>query len=202
MAVEKKRALILDAATRRFVHFGLAKTTMADIAQDLSLSKALLYYYYPDKNALYAAVLERIIQQAFVETKETVGKIDECEKAMMTVLDQRIAFIMKYYNLLDYSYAAMQQIPEEMSPVIKKSHAGQKKVIKDVLEKGMNMGQLKKGDAEEIAEMMIFALEGMRLSVLKNHNELAFPSKVEFDKILKLQKMMAQLLLDGLKIKS
>ncbi|HBI89157.1 MAG TPA: TetR/AcrR family transcriptional regulator, partial [Sphingobacterium sp.] len=50
-----KRIKILEAATRRFAHFGMAKTTMSEIAKDLNFSKALLYYYFPDKNSLYSA---------------------------------------------------------------------------------------------------------------------------------------------------
>ena len=63
MRASKKRSLILEAAIRRFSHFGLAKTTMAEIAQDLSFSKALLYYYYPDKHSLYTAALSHVIEQ-------------------------------------------------------------------------------------------------------------------------------------------
>ena len=46
-----KRQKILEAARRRFAHYGMAKTTMAEIAQDLSFSKALLYYYFQIKIA-------------------------------------------------------------------------------------------------------------------------------------------------------
>ena len=55
---DKKRQLIIDSAIKRFAHFGLSKTTMTEIASDLSMSKALLYYYFPDKISLYSAVLE------------------------------------------------------------------------------------------------------------------------------------------------
>ena len=58
-----KRIKILEAATRRFAHFGMAKTTMSEIAKDLNFSKALLYYYFPDKNSLYSAVFEYVIDK-------------------------------------------------------------------------------------------------------------------------------------------
>src|SRR3546814_112140 len=89
---DKKRTQILEAAKRRFAHFGLAKTTMAEIAQDLSFSKALLYYYFPDKNALYAAVLAHVINQSFEEMDTAVATITDCYEAMMFTLDKRIEF--------------------------------------------------------------------------------------------------------------
>ena len=61
MIQDKKREAIIEAAKKRFSHFGVGKTTMNEIADDLSISKASLYYYFPDKLNLYAAVLQTII---------------------------------------------------------------------------------------------------------------------------------------------
>ncbi|RYZ16531.1 MAG: TetR family transcriptional regulator, partial [Chitinophagaceae bacterium] len=38
MATDQKRESILEAAIRRFAHFGVSKTTMNEIAADLSIS--------------------------------------------------------------------------------------------------------------------------------------------------------------------
>jgi AcrR family transcriptional regulator len=43
------RALILDAAGKRFRHYGYQKTTMSEIASDLSMSTGNLYRFYPSK---------------------------------------------------------------------------------------------------------------------------------------------------------
>ena len=56
---EDKRNNILEIAQKRFGMYGLAKTTMQEIANDLGMSKGSLYYYFPDKERLYAAVLEK-----------------------------------------------------------------------------------------------------------------------------------------------
>lgn len=199
MSSDSKRTLIVEAATKRFIHFGMAKTTMADIAKDLSFSKALLYYYYPDKNSLYTAVLDRVIKHAFEVIEAGLDKIDNCELAMMYVLDKRIAFIMHNYNLLDYTLSALQHVPDEMAPIIRKAHLAQRKTLKLVFDKGVVNGELKEMDTDEMADIMILALEGMRLSILKERNEMVFPSKEEFDKILKLQKKLSMIILDGLR---
>ena len=60
MAQDQKQENIIQAAIKRFAHFGVSKTTMSEIAADLSLSKASLYYYFPDKLNLYAEVLRSI----------------------------------------------------------------------------------------------------------------------------------------------
>ena len=51
---------ILEAAIKRFSHFGVNKTTMTEIADDLAISKPALFYYFQDKNSLIAAVAEKL----------------------------------------------------------------------------------------------------------------------------------------------
>jgi AcrR family transcriptional regulator len=53
---------LLDAAERLFARKGFAATTLRDIAGELSLSHASLYYHFPGgKEDLFAAVTERNI---------------------------------------------------------------------------------------------------------------------------------------------
>ncbi|MBK1439459.1 TetR/AcrR family transcriptional regulator [Parapedobacter sp. ISTM3] len=199
---DKKRTQILEAATRRFAHFGLAKTTMSEIAQDLSFSKALLYYYFPDKNTLYAAVLEHVINQSFEEIEEALPSFNGCHETIMFVLDRRIAFITKYYNLLEHSISAVQQTPNEMASVMADSKVKEKAIISKILQRGVDTGELYVEHMEETAEIMLFALAGMRFSILKDLNGVLFPTKEEFDRILSLQKKMATIFLRGLEVRS
>ncbi len=195
---DKKRTQILEAATRRFAHFGLAKTTMAEIAQDLSFSKALLYYYFPDKNSLYAAVLDYVINQSFAEMEAELSTITDCCEAMMFILDKRIEFVTKFYNLLEHSISAIQQIPDEMACVLEDSKGKEIDAIASILEKGISTGQLRVENVQETAEIMLYALVGMRFSILKDVKGMLFPTKEEFDRILNLQKKMATIFLKGL----
>lgn len=195
---DKKRTQILEAATRRFAHFGLAKTTMSEIAQDLSFSKALLYYYFPDKNALYAAVLEHVMARSFEELENELASIEDCQEAMMFILDKRIAFVTKYYNLLEHSISAVQQMPDEMAHVMENSKEKEVALIRGILQKGVDKGKLVIEDVQETAEIILFALVGMRFSILKDLKGILFPKKDEFDHILQLQKKMATVFLRGL----
>ncbi len=54
---------ILDAAEGLFADKGFAATTIKDIATAASCNSALLYYYFTDKEGLYRAVLERLVQR-------------------------------------------------------------------------------------------------------------------------------------------
>src|SRR3954451_14445369 len=57
---EETRQEILDAAIQEFASEGVAGARTDSIAQAAGVNKALLYYYFGDKEALYAATLEAV----------------------------------------------------------------------------------------------------------------------------------------------
>src|SRR5258707_4389418 len=57
---EESRAAILNAAVAEFSHEGLAGARTDAIARAAKVNKALLYYYFKDKDALYGAVLDHV----------------------------------------------------------------------------------------------------------------------------------------------
>jgi TetR/AcrR family transcriptional regulator len=57
---EESRAAILKAAVGEFAEHGIAGARTDAIARAAHVNKALLYYYFKDKNALYEAVLDHV----------------------------------------------------------------------------------------------------------------------------------------------
>ena len=57
---EQSRAAILNAAVREFAREGVAGARTDAIARAAKVNKALLYYYFEDKEALYGAVLDQV----------------------------------------------------------------------------------------------------------------------------------------------
>src|SRR5258706_15872204 len=57
---EESRAAILKAAVAEFAEHGIAGARTDAIARAAHVNKALLYYYFEDKGALYKAVLDHV----------------------------------------------------------------------------------------------------------------------------------------------
>jgi len=55
------RFRIIDAAERVFAARGYAGATTREIARAAGIRKRMLFYYFPRKDALYRAVLERVV---------------------------------------------------------------------------------------------------------------------------------------------
>jgi TetR/AcrR family transcriptional repressor of mexJK operon len=194
-----KRIKILEAATRRFAHFGMAKTTMSEIAKDLNFSKALLYYYFPDKNSLYSAVFEYVIDKMIEDIEEVIGRGGDFEEIMMYSIDMRVKIINQYYNLFEYTMKMVKELPDELEQVFKESYLREVEIIEKILQIGIDAGEIRVEDINETARILLYSLFGMRMGILKDMKKMLFPTKEEFDHILSLQKKMMKIFLNGLR---
>jgi TetR/AcrR family transcriptional regulator len=59
---EESRAAILRAAAAEFAEHGIDGARTDRIAREARVNKALLYYYFKDKDALYEAVLDQVFR--------------------------------------------------------------------------------------------------------------------------------------------
>lgn len=194
---DKKRELIIEAALKRFAHFGLSKTTMTEIAQDLNISKALLYYYFPDKIQLYAAVMESLIQKMGVAIREEVASAKTALDSFIIYLEKRQEFLKTHYNLLSET----QKSPEMPAPVKEmfgKAMASENAFIVHILALAQERGEIRPlDDPAFYAEVFLDALTGIRLRMRQLHTYM-LPDKALFDEILIKEKKLASIFLKGL----
>lgn len=197
--VDIKRAKILEVAKRRFAHFGMAKTTMAEIAKDLSFSKALLYYYFPDKHSLYTAVLEYVINEMIGKVDTYLLKATSIEKSILFAIESRMELMRENYNLFEYSSSLFMQNPGEMGKSLGPFFDRVRDQFGRILRIGVDNGEIVVDNIEETAELLLFSLMGMRTGIMsKDLNDCLFPSPDEFELILSKQKKMISIFIRGL----
>ena len=59
LRVDERRRRLLELGTRLFARFSYDELSMARIAREAGISKALLYHYFPSKQAYFTAALEQ-----------------------------------------------------------------------------------------------------------------------------------------------
>src|SRR3954465_2581664 len=107
-----KREKILDAAYEQFLHYGYSKTTMNEIAGALSMSKALLYYYFPDKSQLYIAVTRKLAIEYLKTLEDKLAPITDLKEAFAFQINNNHDFIVKNYNFFDFIRLNEQNLPD------------------------------------------------------------------------------------------
>ena len=71
---ERTRAAILAAAEDLFARRGFAATRLEDVAEIVGLTRAALFYYYGDKQALFDAMLSDVFGSLGVKLDEVLSK--------------------------------------------------------------------------------------------------------------------------------
>ena len=72
---------------------------MREIAEDLKLSKASLYYYFPDKESLYKAVVEKEQAEFISSISERISSIHEPEQLLLEYVNARLTYFRTLLNL-------------------------------------------------------------------------------------------------------
>jgi TetR/AcrR family transcriptional regulator len=114
---EQTRAAILDAATSEFSREGLAGARTDTIARAAGVNKALLYYYFRDKESLYAAVLDRVFTGL-------AARIDEALARPLPPRERLLAYVAAHFDYI----AETPEYPRLVSREMMRARFGEKGV--------------------------------------------------------------------------
>lgn len=198
---DKKRGLIIEAALKRFAHYGLSKTTMTEIAKDVSFSKALLYYYFPDKLSLYVSSIEHLMQVISRDLVKSIDKTSTSSEGIYKLLQKRQSFIQKYYTLLESTQIIGNELPDDLYHKFSKARAFEAIIISSLFSRGIASGEFVMEDPKLATEIFLDALSGIHFNIMSKDKNI-FPGKEQFKQIFIKEKMFAEIFLQGLKPKA
>ena len=156
---EESRAAILAAAAQEFAEHGIAGARTDAIAREARVNKALIYYYFKDKETLYGAVLD----EAFGALKVNVFRALDSE---LPSREKILAYVAAYFDFL----AANQVYPKLMQREMMRARDEQSphldKLIKnyfqpifarlgELLNKGIADGEFRKVSAVHFIPSMV-----------------------------------------------
>lgn len=196
---DKKRELIIDGAIKRFIHYGINKTTMNEIAEDLSVSKPSLYYYFPDKNSLVLGVIDKIFSDYFeiVEKERFSDASLQDRLAYFTEVKHR--FFQKYYMLhLSGGSPDSSLNSEELKTYFLKMKAKNERFHADIFRQAIERGEIAETDIDKIAELYLESQAGITSLCILHGNKELFPSKKEMKTMLEKQLDLSRIFIKGL----
>jgi TetR/AcrR family transcriptional regulator len=115
---EESRAAILHAAAQEFAAHGIDGARTDAIAREARVNKALIYYYFQDKETLYGAVLN----EAFAGLKTSMFRVLDSELAPREKL---LAYVGAYFDFV----AANLVYPKLMQREMMRAREGQSEHI-------------------------------------------------------------------------
>jgi len=194
-----KREKILEAAYQQFLHYGYSKTTMNEIAGALSMSKALLYYYFPDKSQLYIAVTRKLSEEYLQLVKEKISITKDLKEAFVAQIDVNHNFILSNYNFLDYIRVNEQNLPDTIWDIVEQIRQAEIELLTNAIrleeEKG-TIGRIE--NAAEVVGLLLDALHGVHVGTM-GYKKTTFPKKEHLDEIHQKRLMLVDIFVRGLR---
>jgi len=196
-----KRDEIISAAQKLFGRFGLKKTSMSEIANELSMSKGLLYYYFPDKEHLYKAVVEHEMEIFKSNVEDYIYPLGDPAIKLKEYIKIRLNYFRILLNLSQFRLEDVYGIKSVMGSTWLSVHEYEKKIIIDILQTGNEKKIFNVSDPKEIAELLFDLLRGIRISMI-NDKQLFYLDDKEFDLLLKKSVRFIDIFIQGLINKS
>jgi len=191
-----KKEKILGAAYNRFLHYGYSKTTMNEIAGDLCMSKALLYYYFPDKSQLYIDVMRRLADDYIKLLFAKAGAFGNLKETFEFQINTQHEFMLNNYNFFDFFRLNEQNLPDAIWEIVDQVHQSEKDLLVNAINAGVEKGEIRPlNDAVEIVELILEALHGVSTF---SHKKTMFPSKEHLDDIRKKRLLLSDIFIKGL----
>lgn len=169
---EAQRTKILDAARKVFVRQGRAMT-IADIAAEAKVSQGLAYRYFANKEAIFHALIEQVIEASpaelhhFLQLPGTPG--ERLALLVSQLLEGRRTY-PEFFQLLDQG-----QIIETMPDDLRERVRGQSQVLLELLRQliveAQQAGEVVQGDPDQLVIALTACLEGLSWWILHDQEQ-------------------------------
>ena len=190
MRLSKTREMLVDVARRLFAEMGFSSTTMNDIAAVSKKGRRTLYTYFKSKDELYVAVIEKELTYLLQKLRAVAERDVNPERKLIEYIFTRLDTIKE---LIDRNGSLRSDFFNNLVEVEKarrKIDIEELKIIKKILQEGIDK-DIFRVESIEITVMMIhFALRGIEVPYIKDNIR---------EKLRKNRENIIKFLLRGLK---
>ncbi|MEI7661126.1 MAG: TetR/AcrR family transcriptional regulator [Bacteroidota bacterium] len=194
----KKQDAILSAAQKRLGLYGFEKTTMSEIAADLNLSKASLYYYFPDKESLWCAVLDKEQDEFFSLMNSRLKEYYDPETIISEFVKWRHGYFTTFLNLTKFRFSDRNELRPHYRTMIDKFRKHEEQQVTGILKQGVLSGVFDIENPEQTARMFLEILHGLRLVVVRQKPMVELTGE-DYDNMLKKQQDFIALFIRSVK---
>lgn len=111
IATEK---LILDAAMKVFTQRGFDGARTEDIAKEAGINRALLHYYYRDKQTMFNMIFEERFKEFFGGIFKIFGSDNPILEKIRLLIDHEISMLLKHPDLARFIITEVANKPERL----------------------------------------------------------------------------------------
>ncbi len=181
---EKRKWQILDIALNHFIRYGFYGISTRKIAEEAGISSGLMFHYFPNKLALYEALVEIGCEILTIDNCEGESPIMFFEKQVdwfLSVVTQN-NFAARMFVFMGLVAINAKDVSERAAQMIKEHDIEAMSV--PYIEKGQESGEIRQGDPMTLSVLFYSSVQGFA-ETLVSRDDLKLPEKEWFLAILR-----------------
>jgi AcrR family transcriptional regulator len=157
---------VIHAAIDVFLRYGYARATMADIAKAAGLTRPTLYLSFPDKESIFRAVIETMVEIKFTAIRDGVAR--------RAGFDAKLQFACETWGAEGFEMVLANPDAKDMfdigfTPVLK-SYLAFEHLLTDIIRKPVEQAGLSV-KAADVARLIVFGMKGFK-DIAKDGKEM------------------------------
>lgn len=183
---EMRKWQILDIALNHFIRYGFYGTSTRKIAEEAGISSGLMFHYFPNKLALYEALVEIGCEKLTIDNSEGESPIMFFEKQVdwfLSVAAQN-NFAARMFVFMGLVAINAKDVSERATQMIKEHDVEAMSV--PYIEKGQKSGEIRPGDPMTLSALFYGSIQGFA-ETLVFRDGLKLPDREWFLAILRNQ---------------
>lgn len=162
---EETKKMIIEKACSLFARKGFKSVTMKDICIETGLSRGGLYRHYDSKQQIFSEIIDNLMSAQDNEFSEKMEKGYSAIQILNDVLERyRIEMLDNVGSLGLAIYEFYSEIQMDSNDnVLLKQYEHSVNTWKDFLSYGIERGEFKNVDSDELIDIIIFSYQGVRM---------------------------------------
>lgn len=146
-----KRKLIIDAAIHIFYRSGYQSATVDDIAAEISVTKAVVYYHFESKEAVLVAIIERCCDTTYAAVERGIASGNSPAQKLALACFYYAETILDNQNMVGVYFREGRSFPPDLRTRVTASEKAITSKLAEVIENGIRSRNFRPCDAKLLA---------------------------------------------------
>ncbi|WP_051236539.1 TetR/AcrR family transcriptional regulator [Ottowia thiooxydans] len=160
--VEDRQGQLLDIAGRLFAKHGFQGTSLREIAEEAKITKAALYYHFPNKEALYERIvlhgLEMLLEYVMSATAQETTAVDKVRAFMLSTADYYTNNRDAWITGSNAFHTTQESISRTKGVLFRDQY---EKHLRHCIQQGVNSGEFRDVDPAIAGRLLLSSINSM-----------------------------------------
>lgn len=189
--MNKTKRKIFETSMKLFAEKGYDATSIEEITATVGVAKGTLYYHFSSKEEIFNFLIEEGIKLLQNSIDIKTSKLDNYIDKIKAVVLIQIKIVNKYENFITILLSQFYG-KESRNQMCQKHVYEYIEKIENIVENGMKVGQIKKGNSKVIASEIYGLIASTLVYKMKSKEEI---------EVIKLYKEFENTIIEGIKAK-